>query len=506
MRNSRFSTAFARLLVAVVILSATTALHAQTVTDTLSVNLTQRVKITFKNGCQVYVFTIGTHPDPKGNGRDGDYTYFGFIRGTPRTFYYDPGVPADVGPGDSPGKYITYTVGLSYTLSPSGCAYDLPSRVALSMALDKQFARYSMPVGIYANFTSQSHGTNVCFDASNSFVLTKDGRRPVTSYSWDFGDGSVDTTGASATPYPCHTYSTPDIYYPKLTVRDAAGNSDTYDDIVVLTKGVLESDAKIDVQSAGKRSATEGSDVTAKEGDTLTVVGIVRNVGTADLLNVEVDPAFSFMFDIPDSLQVAYLGVPVLTPVVADDPPMTTRTTLAAGDSVEVTRRYIVEKFGTYAWKSTDQSRPVPMRIRPVVVRAVGVTTTGDTIRANDRCSGSTLGGAQVCDDQFITVGPKVTVDTKRESDISGVLVLHAPHPNPFNNAATITLDMPVTGRGMVAAYDALGRQVALLHEGELQAGTTTLRFDGEGIRSGIYVIQAQTSQGTQSCRVMLVR
>jgi PKD repeat protein len=65
-------------------------------------------------------------------------------------------------------------------------------------------------------------GTPVTFDASGSTDNVG-----IVSYEWDFGDGTTES-GMTLT----HTYSEPGSYMVTLTVKDAAGNSDS-DSIIV---------------------------------------------------------------------------------------------------------------------------------------------------------------------------------------------------------------------------------------------------------------------------------
>ncbi len=66
-----------------------------------------------------------------------------------------------------------------------------------------------------ATFAAKADGTTVSFDATGS---TAAGTKRVTSYAWDFGDGSTGT-GATVS----HTYATDGTYQIKLTVTDSAG-------------------------------------------------------------------------------------------------------------------------------------------------------------------------------------------------------------------------------------------------------------------------------------------
>jgi len=68
-------------------------------------------------------------------------------------------------------------------------------------------------------------GSAVTFDANGSGDNVG-----ITSYEWNFGDGATGT-GATAT----HTYMSSGIYTVTVTVRDAAGNTDT-DQITVTAR------------------------------------------------------------------------------------------------------------------------------------------------------------------------------------------------------------------------------------------------------------------------------
>ncbi|MDX1548783.1 MAG: T9SS type A sorting domain-containing protein, partial [Rhodothermales bacterium] len=57
-----------------------------------------------------------------------------------------------------------------------------------------------------------------------------------------------------------------------------------------------------------------------------------------------------------------------------------------------------------------------------------------------------------------------------------------------------------------VAVYDALGREVARLHEGPLAAGTHRLTFDAADLPSGTYLIRAGGGGAVQTRAVTLVR
>ncbi len=74
-------------------------------------------------------------------------------------------------------------------------------------------------------------------------------------------------------------------------------------------------------------------------------------------------------------------------------------------------------------------------------------------------------------------------------------------HPNPFNPATVLTLQLPVSLHVRVAAFDVTGREVRLLHEGVMGPGEHTLRFDAAGLPSGRYAIRANAGSSTTSTR-----
>jgi hypothetical protein len=74
---------------------------------------------------------------------------------------------------------------------------------------------------------------------------------------------------------------------------------------------------------------------------------------------------------------------------------------------------------------------------------------------------------------------------------ISGVevpgFVLHQNYPNPFNPSTTIALQVPNPGHCRLLVYNLLGEEVAVLHDGFLDAGEHSFSFNGGGRSSGLY-------------------
>ena len=80
-------------------------------------------------------------------------------------------------------------------------------------------------------------------------------------------------------------------------------------------------------------------------------------------------------------------------------------------------------------------------------------------------------------------------------------------HPNPFAADTRFSLLVRETQRVEVAAYDATGRRVAVLHAGMLGAGETrTFTLNANSLPSGVYFVRAIGERFATTERVMLVR
>ena len=91
--------------------------------------------------------------------------------------------------------------------------------------------------------------------------------------------------------------------------------------------------------------------------------------------------------------------------------------------------------------------------------------------------------------------------------EASPPLRLSAPRPNPFSASTRLELTVDEPSEVTVAVFDALGRRVAVLHEGPLRASTYTLRVDAGDLPPGLYLVRATDGRGATATRsVALVR
>ena len=72
-----------------------------------------------------------------------------------------------------------------------------------------------------------------------------------------------------------------------------------------------------------------------------------------------------------------------------------------------------------------------------------------------------------------------VLLSTTDAPDLPGRLHLAAPYPNPFNPSCTLQFNLPAAGPAAVAVFDARGRRVRQLWQGQAPSGTTRLQWQG---------------------------
>lgn len=108
-----------------------------------------------------------------------------------------------------------------------------------------------------------------------------------------------------------------------------------------------------------------------------------------------------------------------------------------------------------------------------------------------------------------------VVVVTNSTTDARGTTpsALHfaaPPTPNPGRGPVALHLAMPRDGDVRVELFDAMGRRVAVLHDGPLGAGARTLTWDGRlggrAAPAGTYLVRARAGVDHATQRVVVAR
>ncbi len=103
--------------------------------------------------------------------------------------------------------------------------------------------------------------------------------------------------------------------------------------------------------------------------------------------------------------------------------------------------------------------------------------------------------------------GRIVYSDTIEAAGLEGAYWLTAPVPNPFQGRAEMTLRVAEAQHVRVDVFDVLGRRVATLHDGRLDAGRThPIELQATNWASGVYVIRVVGQHFTAERTVVRVR
>ncbi|MEX0822186.1 MAG: S8 family serine peptidase [Rhodothermales bacterium] len=76
-------------------------------------------------------------------------------------------------------------------------------------------------------------------------------------------------------------------------------------------------------------------------------------------------------------------------------------------------------------------------------------------------------------------------------------------YPNPYRIATTLVIDLPKTQRVTVDVFDALGRRLTAVYDGELRAGRHEIVVRSDSWASGVYLARILTPNGIRTHRLI---
>ena len=173
-------------------------------------------------------------------------------------FTWGDGTPG-TGPQASAVRSHTYTLPGTYTLSVTVTAVDGQSSTTSEQVRATAPDEPPMPA-LVVTPTTGSAPLDVTADASGS---TDPDATPISSYTFDFGDGTV--VGPQPAPTATHRYSTPGSFTVTVTVTDTGGQSATASADVIVTDPNL-------VGNPGFEATTSGWNASGRAGITVTRV------------------------------------------------------------------------------------------------------------------------------------------------------------------------------------------------------------------------------------------
>jgi len=130
-----------------------------------------------------------------------------------------------------------------------------------------------------------------------------------------------------------------------------------------------------------------------------------------------------------------------------------------------------------------------------------------DSFQLAPSLSSTLIGDIRIDDYQFVTVVSETSVETR--DDERGTMddfALEQNYPNPFNPSTAIRFSLRTSHIARLSVFDVLGREIAVLVDGTLPAGTHQVMFNGEGLASGVYLVRLTSGDEVRTIRMMLLK
>lgn len=109
----------------------------------------------------------------------------------------------------------------------------------------------------------------------------------------------------------------------------------------------------------------------------------------------------------------------------------------------------------------------------------------------------------------WYTVLPQSTTSVREDyaaGTAEGSVRLHQNVPNPFSSSTEIRIELPHPTHVVLKLYDAVGREVRTLLDGDREAGTITIRAEADQLESGHYTARLVADGVSRSIQMVVVR
>ncbi|MFH0882938.1 MAG: T9SS type A sorting domain-containing protein [bacterium] len=156
-----------------------------------------------------------------------------------------------------------------------------------------------------------------------------------------------------------------------------------------------------------------------------------------------------------------------------------------------------------YGWE-----RPIKSESWHLVERIIVFSESGNASIDFQLHGYSTSSNAEFAIDDVSLI--PVQVLSTSDSEFKGIPMefsMTSLYPNPFNPSLNVTVKLPQNADLQLVVYNVMGRQVAELSNGLVQAGYRTFIFDGSHLASGVYFVHASIlGKMNQAKKVVLMK
>lgn len=162
------------------------------------------------------------------------------------------------------------------------------------------------------------------------------------------------------------------------------------------------------------------------------------------------------------------------------------------------------DKFSTiaFAFKDYVPLNAVPLSYPVKLSRVVIQPQYNDTRRV----VGQKYSGTFYLDNMRVNYPAEITAVEEVDRKMPEGYSLRQNYPNPFNPSTMIEFSIMQEGITSLRVFDLLGREVATLVNGRLNAGSHRVQWDASGAPSGIYFYRLQSGNFIETKKMLLVR
>ena len=141
---------------------------------------------------------------------------------------------------------------------------------------------------------------------------------------------------------------------------------------------------------------------------------------------------------------------------------------------------------------------------RDEIIAALGQVYAGETVALT--LTGNLLDGTPIegTDCVHIINGPEPPEPPLAADDQTPVLLGN--YPNPFNPATQIGFSLPAASHVTLVVYNIMGQQVAVLADGQYEAGDHSVTWDASAQSSGVYLYLLDVSGFSQTRKMLLLK
>ncbi len=106
---------------------------------------------------------------------------------------------------------------------------------------------------------------------------------------------------------------------------------------------------------------------------------------------------------------------------------------------------------------------------------------------------------------RYTSAGQSVDVEDEF-TEVPSEYSLNQNYPNPFNPSTAIEFSLPQAATVNLTVFDTIGRQVAVLINGQMASGRHSVQFNASSLPSGMYLYRLSTPAGSITQKMILMK